>query len=462
MAADLDTAAALQARVDALEAENARLAATAVETPDRARNHPGRWRPVVSALCIIIATILVPLSIVTAWARVELVDTDRFVATMGPIIDDPAVQAVIVDRTTAAIEEQLNLEQVTDDLFDGIAQLGLPPRAAAALELLRAPAAQGAQSVIDQTVTRLVGSEAFADIWERALSASHRTMVAVAEGDRDGAVSIDDAGVVGIELGPIIAEVKTRLIDRGVGAAAAIPEVDRTIVVGQVDQVATLRVAYPAAVAAGVWLPIVTLALFIAGILIARRRTTALLGAGVGLIVGSATLALALAIGPLVLGVVAADQQLPGTAMTAIYTQVVQNMSQTAVVGIVLGIVLAVLAWSQGRWQPAVALRRSVGSANDAVRSSLASRGFDTGGFGRWMQRYRVLVRTAICALGIVWLWLLRPLGVGEIAGVLVVGLVAWWLCELLRTPPTTAPTTRPADPAEASGEGEDAVIVTS
>ena len=464
MPADVDTAAALQARVEALEAENARLAATAAGAPaDRAPRHPGRrWRPIVSALCIIVATILVPVSIVAAWARVELVDTDRFVATMGPIIEDPAVQAVLIDRTTAAIEEQLNLEQVTDDLFDGIAELGLPPRAATALELLRAPAAQGAQSLIDQTVTRLVESDAFADIWERALGASHRAMVAVAEGSRDGAVSIDDTGVIGIELGPIIAEVKTRLVDRGVGLAAGIPEVNRTIVVGQVDQVATLRVAYPAAVAAGVWLPIVTLALFVAGILIARRRTTALLGVGVGLIVGSATLALALAIGPLVLGVVAADLQLPGTAMTAIYTQVVENMRQTAVVGMVLGIVLAVLAWSQGRWRSAVALRRACRSANDAIRSSLTARGFDTGGFGRWMQRYRVLVRAVICALGIVWLWLLRPLGVGEIAGVLVVGLVAWWVCELLRTPPVLVDAAPDGDAAESSAEGEAEVFVAS
>lgn len=465
MPADLDTAAALQARVDALEAENARLAAaTAGAAADhRGPRQPGRrWRPVVSALCIVIATVLVPVSIVAAWARVELVDTDRFVATMGPIIDDPAVQSVLIDRTTAAIEEQLNLEQVTDDLFDGIAELGLPPRAATALELLRAPAAQGAQSVIDQTVTRLVESDAFADIWERALSASHRTMIGVAEGSSDAAVSIDDAGVVGIELGPIIAEVKARLVDRGVGLAGGIPEVDRTIVVGQVDQVATLRVAYPAAVAAGVWLPIITLALFLAGILLARRRTTALLGAGVGLIIGGGTLATLLAMGPLVLGVVAADMQLPGTAMTAIYAQVVENMRQTALVGIVLGIVLAVLAWSQSRWQPAVAVRRACRSANDAIRSSLAARGFDTGGFGRWMQRYRVLVRAAICALGILWLWLLRPLEVGEIAGVLVVGLLVWWICELLRTPPAEERDGSEGGAAESSAEGEDVVIVAS
>jgi len=106
-AAPADDAAALKARIAALEAENERLASLAETTPieplvsaEPTRRKRNGWRAFVSALCIVIASILVPVSIVAAWARVELVDPDQFVATFGPLVDDPEVQAVVIDQVT--------------------------------------------------------------------------------------------------------------------------------------------------------------------------------------------------------------------------------------------------------------------------------------------------------------------------------------------------------------------------
>lgn len=189
--------------------------------PQRATG--SRWRAALSAFCIVVATVLVPVSIVGAWARAELVDADRFVSTFGPLVDDPQVQALLVDQVTAAVDEQVDIAGLTDDLFVGIAGLGLPPRSLAALELLRAPAAQGAQSIIAQTATRVVESDAFAGVWDRALRASHAGLVAAATGGTDGVVTVDGEGVVGIQLAPIVAEVRQRLIDQGFGFAAAFP-----------------------------------------------------------------------------------------------------------------------------------------------------------------------------------------------------------------------------------------------
>ena len=80
-----------------------------------------------------------PVSIVGAWARVQLVDEDAFVATLAPLVDDPAVQDMIIDESMEAINAQVDFQQITSNVFDGIAGLGLPPRAADALKLLEAP-----------------------------------------------------------------------------------------------------------------------------------------------------------------------------------------------------------------------------------------------------------------------------------------------------------------------------------
>lgn len=403
-------------------------------TPGRVpRTARSRWFEVLSATLIVLGAITTPISIVGAWARVELVDADRFVQTFGPLADDPAVQALLVDQVTAAVDEQLDIASLTDDLFDGIASLDLPPRAAAALELLRGPAAQGAQSLIDRTVERVVESDAFSDVWSTALRASHRAFAAAATGAGGGPVTVDAEGVVGLELGPIVEQVKQRLVDQGIGVAAAIPVVDRTIVIVQSDAIVTVQVVYGLAVAAGWWLPVITLILFVAGVLVARRRSTALLGAGLGLALGAGALVVALAVGDTLTVVAAGQLGISTAALTAVYVQVIGAMRQTAVVLTVVGVAIALLAWSRGRWRGAVATRRAVAGVTDGARRGLASRGVDTGTFGRWMDRNRTLVRVILVVVAIAWLWLLRPLSVGEIFLVVVVMLVVWWLCELVR-----------------------------
>jgi len=434
---------ALRERVAALEAEKAANAATAstaeiaaTEPESSARSSRGVWRAWLSAVLIVLATLLTPVSVVGAWARAELVDTEKFVAAFAPLIDDADVQALVIDQVTAAVDEQLDIAGLTDALFDGIATLDLPPRAQQALQLLRIPAAQGAQSLVDQTVARVVQSDAFADVWEAALRASHRALeVAATGGGEGGVLSIDDRGVVGIELGPVIEEVKKRLVDRGMSFASAIPAVDRTIVIVQSDALVTVRLVYGVAVVAGWWLPVLTLVLFVAGILVARRRSAALLGAGLGLALGAGTLATTLAVGDTVMGIAANQIGVPSPALGSVYAQVIGAMRQTALVLVVIGIVVAVFAWTQGRWRGAIATRRAVDGTTAAARGFLAERGVHTGRFGAWMDTNRVLVRAVIAVLAVVWLWLLRPLGAGDVFLVVIVALLVWWVCELVRGP---------------------------
>jgi hypothetical protein len=453
MTADASTTShdALLARLEALEAENARLrdhpTPGVSEPPTVANDRPGgsRWRAFLSALCIVIATILVPVSIVAAWARVELVEETRFVETFAPLADDPAVQALVADQVILALEDAVDLEGITNDLFDGLQQLDLPPRALTALDLLRTPAVQGLQGLVDTTVTRLVQSDAFADVWETALQASHRSLAAVAAGGTSsGAVVIGDGGELGIQLGPVIEEVKERLVERGIGFASSIPVIDRTIVVAQSDALAVVGTVYNLAVSVGWWTPIVALVLFVAGILIARRRSTAVLGAGAGIALGSGVLAIGLAIAGSVLQLSAPSLGVSPGALAVIYEQVTRAMRDTAVVLTLIGLVIAVIAWTSGRWRGARAARAGVSSVNAGLRGAALERGIDTGRVGAWLYAQRLLVRIVLGVLAVIWLMLLRPLSVGEVFLVLVVWLVVWWVTELLQRRPDDSV----ADPA--------------
>ena len=446
---ELDKSGKLEQRVRELEAENARLAAESDVTgggtaAGRARRRGGWWRALLSAVCIVLAGVVLPVAIVAAWSRAQLVDESQFVATLAPLAHDPQVQGLVIDETVAAIDDKVNYDQITGDVIDGIAGLGLPPRAVSALGLLKQPAADGLRNLVHGGVTKFVQSEAFVDVWTGAVRGSHRALTTVATSNGTGVVVLTGDGL-GIQLGPIVDQVKQRLTAQGVGAASLIPSVNRTIIIGTGDAATTARVVYRVAVTAGWLLPLITLALFAIGVLLARRRSVAVLGLGVAIALSAVILLALFSAGSIAVSVAADQLKVSPSALDVIYQTLTDQMQHTAVVAAVLGVFIAILGWALGDWSAARRLRTVVGGLNSSARRGLAERGLNTGGFGRWLSRYRVLVRAVVVALAVVWLLLLRPLSFGDIVLVIIVALLVTWMLELLQRRPeetTTAETT--------------------
>lgn len=450
------TNAELQARVAELEGENARLretaeaaeaaavaaaqAAEAAESGEpgdvpRAKRGTGRGRTAAAIVLVMIGLLLAPVAIVTSWARVELVDTEQFVATFAPLADDPAVQGFVADEVTAAIEQQVDIPQLTSDVFDGIRSLGLPPRAEQALGLLEAPAVQGLQSLISGVVDRLVASDAFADIWADALRISHKQFVAAMQGDPNAALEIGGDGTLSVQLGPIIDAVKDRLVDNGVGFAAQIPAIDKSIAIAQADAFVFVRTVYALAVGVGTWLPWVALAFLVAGIFVAKRRSAALFWTAGGLTLVMALLAAGFSIGQLVFLGVVSPSIIPAGAATAIYGYVTEAMAATTAAMVVLGLLVTIIAWFAGPWRPARAVRGFAASGFASLRRTAAAHGITTGAFGIALDRGRGFVLGAIALIAAAVLMFNRPVTTGAIFGTIVVALIAVVLVELLRRP---------------------------
>lgn len=430
----------LESRIRALEEENARLTSTL-----RPRASGGWWRALLSAVMIVVATILVPTSVVATWTRIELVSEDAFVATLSPLAHDPAVQTMIIDEISSAIDAQVDFAAVTDDVFDGVESLGLPPRAAQALDLLRAPAAQGVQSLVDSAVDRVVRSDAFAEVWDLALRSAHRSLTTAATSSGGGVLVLTDDGL-GVSLAPIIEEVKGRLVTAGVGVATFIPAIDKVIIIGDGQALVAARTAYVAADIVGWWLPVLTIALFVGAVLIARRRTVAVIGTGVGLLIGGSILALSFALGSAATAIVAGQAALDPTALGVIYAQLTSSMTQSAWAVAGLGFLVAALGWLAGSSSSGRRTRHAVSDVNAAARSALAARGLDTGRVGEVLARYRVAVRGVVIALGAIWLFALRPLDLGDVVVVLVITLIVTWVLELLQKRPEVQTAAASAD----------------
>ncbi|WP_159605438.1 hypothetical protein, partial [Agromyces humi] len=433
----------LEARIAKLEAENAALRAGSVtatvertdaaSSPPRERRHRGRT--VAAVALVVVALLLAPVAVISAWARLQLVDTDQFVATFAPLAEEPAVQAYVGDQVTAAIEEQVDIPTLTSDLFDGIKQLDLPPRAQQALGLLEAPATQGLQSLVSGIVDRLVESPAFADIWRAALTRSHQAFVAAVQGDPDSALAIGGDGTVSVQLGPIIEAVKDRLEQQGVGFAANIPVVERSIVIAQNDAFVLIQTVYALAVAVGTWLPWVCLALLAAGVLVAKRRTVALVWTAAGLALTMLILAAGLGIGRTFFIGTVSPSIMPSDTASVLFDGLVELMLSTIVAVLVLAVLVAVIGWFSGPWRPARAARGFAESGFASLRASAARHGVTTGSFGVALDRWRggLYVIVAIVAAAVVLLN--RPVTTSLVVWTVIVALLVVLLIELLRRP---------------------------
>ncbi|WEK60811.1 MAG: hypothetical protein P0Y60_16155 [Candidatus Microbacterium colombiense] len=441
----------LAARLAELEAENARLK-TALGAPVPAgppRHVRSRGWSVLSAVLIVLGLALGSISVVTSYAKNQLTDTEMFVSTFAPLADDPEVQGVVTDAVTGAITDAVDLPGLTATVFDGLSGLDLPPRAASALGLLQAPIAQGLQSLVRGTVEDFIASPAFSDIWAATLRTTHTQVLATMQNDPGAALTIAAGGSLELQLGPIIAEVRSRLLANGVTFAQAIPAIDRSIVIVQDASLGSLTAIYAVIVAVGSWLPWVALALLTAGVFAARHRRRALVATAIAAGVLMGVLGLAIAIGRTIAAAAIAGGAVTAGAAEVIYDAVTAAAANTVLAIAVLAIAVAVTAWASGPARPARWLRETSGTVAAAARSAGDRRGITTGAIGRWIDRNHVLVLAAIATISAAVVLFTRPLSGSTIIATFVVAVLAVVVVQLVRRPDRdSVPGTEPADRA--------------
>jgi hypothetical protein len=250
-----------------------------------------------------------------------------------------------------------------------------------------------------------------------------------------GGIIVLDRNGVGIALSPLIDEVKQTLAGRGIAAAALIPSVERTIMLGGGSTLITIRTAYATTATMGWWMPVITLALFGLGLALARRRSTAVLGAGIGIALSAGILAAALSVGAVAAVAAAVELDLSPAALETIYGLLTDSMRHTASILAALGALIALAGWLGGRSRPAVRIRAVVAGGTASAQRALAARGVNTGRFGAWLARRRVTVRLIVAALAGLWLFAVRPPGIGQLLLTVIVALVLVWVLAVLAAP---------------------------
>ncbi|KQQ65340.1 hypothetical protein [Microbacterium sp. Leaf320] len=429
----------LRARVSMLETENERLR-TALTPPVSPARRGAGWR-VASAVLVIIGLLAGLAGLVTAYARTQLLTTEQFVGTFAPLADDPAIQDVLVEASLTAINDAVDVPGLTTELIDGIRTLDLPPRADSALNLLKGPAAQGAQSLIDSSVNTIVRSDAFASTWENALQVTHTQLLATMRGEEDAALSITD-GTLSVQLGPVVEQVRTRLLDAGIGLADAIPTIDRSIPLLENTSLDQIRGAYYLIDIAGAWLPWVSLVLLTAGVMCARRRrravaVTAAMTAVTMLIL---TVGLALARTIVTVSVSGAKTAMTPDAAQSLFDAATENLSSMIVALTTLAITVFLVAWLSGPASLPTKLRATVTAAGVQTRERLEARGLHAGRVGAWVSAHTTVIVALIAVAGAAVILLTRPLSPAVIIWTVVGAAVIAVSITFVPRPPVAVP----------------------
>jgi hypothetical protein len=444
---ETDELARLRARVAELEAEREQHA-QAGGRPHRT----GRLRAVSAGVLIALACVLAPLSVTSVWASTILSDTDRYVETVAPVAEDPAVQAAIADEVTAAIMENLDVDQVVAEGLDALSQVeSMPPRAADALPALAAPLTRGVEGFVRTQTENLLASDQFAQVWAEVNRAAHTQVVALLEGNEGGAVSAQ-GDTITLNLAPIIAEVKDRLVERGFGLAENIPEVDRSFVLVQSEGISRAQNFYTVLNALGAWLPFIAVGLFGAGVYLAHDRRKAFFRGAVGVTLAMVALGVALAVlRAAYVETTPADILTPEAAGNVFDTLVRflrTGLRSLALLALLVAAAAVLTGPSSGAVRTRSALVRGIGSARGGAESA----GWNTGRFGDWVYAHKSALRIAVLvAAGLTLMFWSQPTAQVVFVAALLVA-VALVVVEFLGRPPAPAP----AVPAQPAGQAPD------
>jgi len=282
----------------------------------------GRRRWFVVWLLATLLVVLTPLAIAGFWVRAVVLDADRYVATVAPLADDPALQAAVADQVSAQVVEAVD--------NSGVRDLAVGP-----LEGLLDNVLEGLETRVREQTTRVVASDAFAEAWSGANRASHDDVVAALTGDGTDVSVRGEAFVEAARAG---------LTAAGFGALAdLVPDIEATFVVYSSDGLPSVQRGVRLLSAVGGWIWAVALAVGVVVVVVAPRRSLGLAAAAGAIALGALMLAAGLTLARA--GYVGdPDEALSPAARAAVFDQVTLLLRSA----LVWTIVVAALALALG------------------------------------------------------------------------------------------------------------------
>lgn len=256
------------------EAAQAATAGVSEEARDR-RPRARRTRGVIAWVLVVLASLLLPLSVISAWAITTVTNTDQYVATMSPLARNP----VIVDHlATKATDELFSTQFVQNKVTDL-----LPPKAKPIVQ----PIVAEVKSYVHGVALKLFQSDQFGRLFDALNRRSHQTVVDILSGKQTRLTRALARGQVILNLTPQLNQIIENLNSRGVKLFNPVkPILTKSSGLGftvvSKSQVSKFSGLFNTLVTLGWAIPVIAVVLAVSGVLVAVERRKTLLRVAVG------------------------------------------------------------------------------------------------------------------------------------------------------------------------------------
>jgi len=358
-----------------------------------------RWgaRSIAALLIFILAAALTPLALVGHWGHRTVVDSQRYIETVGPLVSTPEVQEALTNAVTDAVIAKVDttsqVEGLLGNLFPDSPFTGQ----------LAAPIAAGINSAIGDLVARFVASDQFQVLWIELNTRAQAGLVRVLEGGDDGTIRLVGDNVV-LDISSLLGQVQTFLVDQGITVAGniTVPDTDRQIVLMNAPALAQAQFIYSLTSPILKWFPLIIMAMFALAIWLSRRRARMVVATGIALLVSGLLLWLGLSTSETVF-----VDQLKDTVFapasevfwSTLFVYLVEGLKAL----IVLSVAIIIGGWLGGRTSSATTLRghlvTGLGELSARMPAGIA-------GIGASLRGAAQPLRWAIYALGLLILLL--------------------------------------------------------
>ena len=392
----------------------------------------------MAAILIVAGCVLAPVSVLAVWAANEVSNTGRYVATMEPLVHDPAIQNALTDKITTAITTKLNVTGYAGQAEAALSDRGLT-RVSALLKSVAPSIASGVAGSIHGEVHKIVTGPRFARAWVQANTLVHQELVKALSGQGSSSVSVKNNQVV-LNLGPFIDIVKQDLASRGFSLVSKLPAINPTLSLFSAKYLVKAQTGYRLINDLKIVLPILALLLLGLGVFAARGRRRALIGAGLGV----AASMLVLAAGLLIFRGIYLDSvppgKLPADAAAVLFDTLVAFIKVSLRTVLVAGLIVAAGGFLAGPSATTVRIRAAFTRGLGWIRHGGERHGVSAGPAGRWTYTHRKALRIAAVALAaLVFVFWGQPTAVTAIV-IAVVLLVVLALIELIGSRPPAQP----------------------
>lgn len=128
-----------------------------------------------------LASLVFVTAVLVFYAALSLINTNRFMNLAGPLSEQKSVQRIVARRTTKALYDQINLEQLTAD--------ALPPR----ISFLAPTVSRQIRQQSDNQAEQLLASDKFQTIWRNSMRSAHERLIdGLANYRGDGTIDLQD------------------------------------------------------------------------------------------------------------------------------------------------------------------------------------------------------------------------------------------------------------------------------